>query len=171
MSAWSIVETVRSRVELHRAGPHRPTTTPCPAIVQPAPAGLPSAPWLAICPTGARVLRDPSPARVRRDALDDRVVLVSDRMFGRRRLRRTARLGGLVIERELLVLPGTRRALVTVDEDATAVRHFWSAIAVVPPGLTWQSLPATVAVDIARRLPWSWTGSLLGGHVVIARRR
>src|SRR4029077_17977178 len=120
VSAWSIVETVRSRVELRRAGPHRPTTTPCPAIVQPAPAGLPSAPWLAICPTGARVLRDPSPARVRRDALDDRVVLVSDRMFGRRRLRRTARLGGLVIERELLVLPGTRRALVTVDEDATA---------------------------------------------------
>ena len=171
MSAWSIVETVRSRVELHRAGPHRRAITSCPAIVQPPPAGPPSAPWLAICPIGAPVLRDPSPARLHHDALDDRVVLVSDRMFGRRRLRRTARLGGLVIERELLVLPGTRRALVAVDEDATAVRHFWTAIAVVPPGLTWQSLPATAAVGIARRLPWSWTGSLVGGHVVIARRR
>lgn len=171
MSSWSIVESVRSRVDLHRAGPPRPATTPNPVIVQPAPAGPPSAPWLAICPTGATVLRDPSPAQVRRGVPGSRVVLVSDRMFGRRRLRRTTRLGGLVIERELLVLPGTRRALVAVDEDATAVRHFWTAIAVVPPGLTWQSLPATAAVGVARRLPWSWTGSVLGGHLVIARRR
>jgi hypothetical protein len=79
-------------------------------------------------------------------------------------------LGGLLVERELLVLPGTRRALVTVDEDAAAVRHFWTAIAVVPPGLTWASLPTTVAIRLARRLPWSWTGAVLGGHLLIARR-
>lgn len=170
MSSWSIVASVRSRVELHRAGPHRPSTTPCPALAQPAQAGSPSAPWLALCPPAARVLRDPSPARVRRGVPGSQVVLVTDRPFGRRRLRRTARLGGLVIERELLILPGTRQALVAVDEDAAAVRHFWTAIAVVPPGLTWASLPATVAVRIARRLPWSWTGSVLGGHLLIARR-
>ena len=170
MSSWFLVESVRSRVEDHRAGPRRVATPPGPEIIHPAPATTPSAPWLALCPSAVRVLRDPTPNRVRIGAPGSQVVLVSDRLFGRRRLRRTARLGGLVVERELLVLPGTRRPLVAIDEDEAAVRHFWTAIAVVPPGLTWASLPTTAAVHVARRLPWSWTGSVLGGHVLIGRR-
>ncbi len=159
MSSRHIVASVRSRVELRRAGPQLS-----------APAGPPAAPWLALCPPGASVLRDPTPDRARAGDPGSRVVLVSDRPLGRQHLRRTATLAGLVVERELLVLPGTRQTLVTVDEDPAAVRLFWTAVAVVPPGLTWASLPATAALRVAQRLPSSWTGAVLGGHLLIARR-
>jgi hypothetical protein len=139
--------------------------------VLPAPEAAPaSAPWLALCPPATRLLRDPAPQQVRRTRPHEQLVLVSDRIGGRRRLRRTAQRGGLVIERELLVLPGTRRTLVTVDEDAAAVRHLWDSVAAVPPGLTWASPAVSAALALARRLPWGWTGAVLGGHVLIGRR-
>ncbi|HEY3531224.1 MAG TPA: hypothetical protein VGK78_18925 [Nocardioides sp.] len=128
-----------------------------------------SAPWRALCPPSARLLRDPTADQVRRAPAGERLVLVSDRPLGRSRLRRAARRGGLVTERELLVLPGTRRTLVTIDEHPTAVRLLWENVAAVPPGLTWASLPVSLAVRLARRLPWQWTGSVLGGHVLIGR--
>lgn len=130
-----------------------------------------AAPWRALCPASARLLRDPTAAQVRRAARGEQLVLVSDRLLGRGRLRRSARRGGLITERELLVLPGTRRTLVTVDEDRTAVRLLWENVAAVPPGLTWASLPVSAAVRLARRAPWQWTGSVVGGHVLIGRRR
>ncbi len=116
------------------------------------------------------MLRDPEPDRVRRTPPGRPVVLVTDRPVGRRRLRRTARRAGVTVERELLVLPGTRHALVSVDEDPTAIRHLWDAVAAVPPGLTWATLPASALVIVAGRLPWRWSGALLGGHVLIGRR-
>src|SRR5690242_6193550 len=112
MSSWSLVASVRSRVELHRTVPGGSTTTES-AIARTARASAPSAPWLALCPP-ATVLRDPTPYRARGGEPGSQVVLASDRPFGRRRLRRTARLAGLVVERELLVLPGTRQPLVAV---------------------------------------------------------
>jgi hypothetical protein len=129
-----------------------------------------SAPWLALCPPSARLLRDPTVEQVRRAGPGEPLALVTDRLLGRRRLRRLARRAGLIVERELLVLPGTRRALVTIDEHPAAVRLLWDNVAAVPPGLTWSSLPVGLALRLARRLPWHWTGSLVGGHVLVGRR-
>ncbi|MBO0846741.1 MAG: hypothetical protein J2P22_15145 [Nocardioides sp.] len=129
-----------------------------------------SAPWLVLCPPDCLVLRDPAPRQLRRVARGEPVVLVTDRVFGRRQLRRTARRSGLTVERELLVLPGTRHALVTVDEDPVAHRQLWERVAAVPPGLTWAWLPAHAALAVVRRVPWSWTGSAVGGHVLIGTR-
>lgn len=131
---------------------------------------LSSAPWRTLCPPEARLLRDPDPRVLRRTPSGRTLVLVSDRLWGRRRLRAAARRGGLVVDRELLVLPGTRRSLVTVDEDPTAVRHLWASVAAVPPGLTWASLPLTGVLLLVGRMPWQWTGAVLGGHVLIGRR-
>jgi len=160
MGAWSMVRP-------------RPRQRPAPAaaaVRRPVTDDQASAPWRTLCPADARVLRDPDPRLVRRIPSGRTLVLVSDRMWGRRRLRRAARIGGLVVDRELLVLPGTRHTLVTVDEDPQAVHHLWHSVAAVPPGLTWASLPLTGLLLLARRLPWQWTGAVLGGHVLVGRR-
>jgi hypothetical protein len=116
------------------------------------------------------VLRDPTAETLRSEASGASVVLVSDRLLGRRRLRSVARSAGLEVDRELLLLPGTRRTLVAVDEDPTALGHFWRSVAVVPPGVTWASLPATAVLRTVRHLPSSWAGAFLGGHALIGRR-
>ena len=159
MSGWSSVRSWTS---------HAPALVRVPEVS--ADPGTSSAPWQALCPPQAPVLRDPDVSQVRRTRPGQPVVLVSDRVGGRRRLRRTARLGGLLVDRELLVLPGTRRTLVTVDEDPTAVRHLWDSVAAVPPGLTWAALPVTGILHLGRRMPWRWTGAVVGGHVLIGRR-
>jgi hypothetical protein len=173
----SEVSVTRIGGERPRRQRPRPSSRAVPRVVprvhpvglSPDPATA-TAPWLALCPPESLLLRDPAPRQVRRVARGDRVVLVSDRAFGRWRLRRTARRAGLSVERELLVLPGTRRALVTVDEDPAAIRQLWEGVAAVPPGLTWAWLPGHAVLAAARRVPWSWTGSVLGGHVLIGTR-
>lgn len=155
----------RGRIGRRRGRVSRPPITARPQ------AATVAAPWRALCPASARLLRNPSAEQVRRAGRGERLILVSDRLLGRARLRRAARRGGLVVEREMLVLPGTRRALVTVDEDSAAIRMLWENVAAVPPGLTWAALPASAAVRLARRVPWQWTGAVIGGHVLIGRRQ
>jgi hypothetical protein len=129
-----------------------------------------AAPWLALCPRGATVLRDPSPADVHATDPGTPLVLVTDRPWGRQRLRRTARQSGVMVQREILLLPSTSHTIVSVDEEAEAVRYFWRSVAMVPPGVTWPSPALTVALRLAEVLPWRWTGLALGGHLLIGIR-
>ena len=98
------------------------------------------------------------------------VVLMDHRPLSRRRLRRVARDLGVVLEREFVVLPTIGRPMVVIDDVETAVRHFWTAVATVPPGLAFTAVPASALLGLARRAPWRWTGAIAPGRVVIGRR-
>jgi hypothetical protein len=138
------------------------------------PAGrspLARSPWLTLCPLGTLEID----ARTIDDSLDELepdlpVVLVDQRPFSRRRLRRLARRLSIGIEREFIVLPTLRRPIILVDDTEPAVRHFWTAIATVPPGLAFSALPASALLGLARRLPWSWTGAAAPGRALVGRR-
>ena len=98
------------------------------------------------------------------------VVLMDQRPLSRRRLRRVARDLGVVLEREFVVLPTIGRPMVVIDDVETAVRHFWTAVATVPPGLAFTAVPASALLGLARRAPWRWTGAIAPGRVVIGTR-
>jgi hypothetical protein len=135
--------------------------------------GAAASPWLTLCPAGtveidAREVRGATAGQL---PADTSVVLLDDRPFSRRRLRRLADRLSVVIERELIVLPTLGRPIVLVDDTEAAVRHFWTAIATVPPGLALTALPATVMLGLARLLPWRWTGAAAPGRATIGRHR
>jgi hypothetical protein len=69
------------------------------------------------------------------------------------------------------VLPTLVRPMVVIDDTEPAVRHFWSSIATVPPGLVLTAVPASALLGVARHLPWRWTGAAAPGRVVIGRPR
>lgn len=133
--------------------------------------GLVQAPWRALCPDHVVELRDPDLLTLRRLPSGTAVALVSDALFGRARLRRRARLAGIRIERELIVVPDTRSPLVVVDDVESAVRHLWSSVAAVPPGLTWTAAPAGVALSLMQWMPWRLTGAVVPGRVLLGCRK
>ncbi len=135
------------------------------------PARLSAAPWQVLGPRPMVELRDPSVDVLTRLRSGTSVALVTDRPGGRRRLRRDARRAGVRIDRELIVLPSTRHAQVVLDDDPAAVRHFWTSVAAVPPGVARLAGPAGVVLRVARRLPWRWTGAVAPGRVLIGSRR
>jgi hypothetical protein len=100
----------------------------------------------------------------------DRVVLMSDRPLSRWTLRRTARRAGLSIERELVAIPSTRRPRVVLDDSPAAVRHLWTRVAVVPPGVAALAGGAELLLRAMRSAPPSWTGALAPGRLVVGRR-
>jgi hypothetical protein len=128
-------------------------------------------PWMTLCPLGTLEVD----ARAIDDIVDELkpdlpVVLIDQRPFSRRRLRRLALRLSIEIEREFIVLPALHRPIVLVDDTEPAVRHFWTSIATIPPGLAFSALPASALLDLARRLPWSWTGAAAPGRVLVGRR-
>jgi L-aminopeptidase/D-esterase-like protein len=127
-------------------------------------------PWLALCPPDVVELRAPDAQRVRREPPGTPVALVTDRPFSRRRLRRVARQSGVTIERELVALPTTRFVVALADDNEAAVRHLWRNVVTVPSGMVASPLPAALALRVLRRLPWTATGALAPGRVVIGRR-
>ncbi|NUR99588.1 MAG: hypothetical protein HOV67_30550 [Kribbellaceae bacterium] len=128
-------------------------------------------PWLQLCPPGTvehDLRRGPvDPGQV---SADGPVVLMDQHPRSRRRLRRAARELGVVLEREFVVLPTLDRPMVVVDDVEEAVRHFWTAVATVPPGLAF-AVPASAMLALARLTPWRWTGALAPARVVVGRRR
>ncbi len=100
-----------------------------------------------------------------------RVCLVQDGPFVRRSLRAACRRAGIVVDRELLAVPSTRRPIVLVDDKEPAVHDFWDSVVTVPPGITRGWLPATVLIRVCGRLPWTWTGAVAPGRVVLGTRR
>lgn len=130
------------------------------------------APWMLLCPPGTvQVPAARAPAVVPTYAPGTSVALTSDRPFNRGRLRRVAHRAGLSIERELLVLPSLDHPILVVDDVEPAVRHLWSSLATVPPGLVLTAVPAAAALRMARALPWSWTGAAAPGRVVLGSVR
>ena len=129
-----------------------------------------SRPWLLLAPEGAvsvpaahlRRPDDVPPAPIS-------LVVCSSHPGGRRRLRRRARRAGLVVTRELIVLPTLRHPIVVLDDNAASVGDFWASIAAVPPGLARSATVAGACLRLARRAPWRWTGALAPGHVLIGR--
>ena len=131
----------------------------------------PISPWLQLCPPGTvEIDLRTGPVRAHQLSADGPVVLVDQRPGSRRRLRRTARKLGVTLEREFVVLPTLGRPMVVVDDVEEAVRHFWTAVATVPPGLAF-AVPASALLALARRTPWRWTGALAPARVVVGRRR
>lgn len=128
-------------------------------------------PWTLLCPENARQVgaRDPWQALSRLPA-GTPVTVVDDRPLSRWRLRRLARRAGICIERELIVLPTCGRPIAVVDDVESAVHQFWCSLATVPPGLTATAIPAAVALRVARSLPWTWTGAMAPGRVIVGRR-
>lgn len=127
-------------------------------------------PWLTLGPPDMVELRRPRLATMRRLPAGTAFCLVLDAPGSRRRLRRLARRAGLEVDRELLVLPSTSTPVVVLDDSAAPVAHLWQHVATVPPGVTRGWLLATVALRLLRRMPWQWTGALVPGRVVIARK-
>jgi hypothetical protein len=130
-----------------------------------------TSPWNLLCPAGTVFNRaDEGWQRLRRLATGTRVAVSDDRLGSRWRLRRLARRGRLVVERELILLPSSTQPVAVVDDTPSAVSHFWRSVATVPPGLAFTALPAAALLSLVRRLPWSWTGAIVPGRVLIGRR-
>jgi hypothetical protein len=135
------------------------------------PSRLATSPWMTLCPLGALEI-DTRTVNDIADQLkpDLPLVLIDQRPFSRRRLRRLALELSIAIEREFIVLPALGRPIVAIDDTEPAVRHFWATIATVPPGLAVSAVPASALLSLARRLPWSWTGAVAPGRALVGRR-
>lgn len=133
---------------------------------------LTTSPWMTLCPFGTVEIDARSIDAGTADQLKPNlpVVLIDQRPLSRRRLRRLAGMLSIEIEREFIVLPTLRDPLILIDDTEAAVRHFWSAIATVPPGLAFTALPASALLTLARHLPWSWTGAAAPGRALVGRR-
>ena len=108
---------------------------------------------------------------LRRVGVGDQVVLVDGGRLSPRRLRRLAHAAGMVVDRELSVLPSLHAAAFVVEDAGPSMRWFWSAFATVPPGRTTGSLLITLATRAARHRPFlPWVGHLVAGRLVVAHR-
>jgi hypothetical protein len=132
--------------------------------------GLQPAPWRALCPRRVLELRDPDLASLRQLPSGTAVAIVTDGPLARWRMQRRARLAGVRLERQLIVLPSTSTPIVVLDDAPSAVRHFWDHVAAVPPGVTRGHGPASLALAAARRLPWRVTGMVAPGRVMVGWR-
>ena len=131
---------------------------------------LADAPWRVFGTDGVVEIHDPRRADLHRLPPGTPVRLVVDRIGARRRLRRATRRAGIVVERELVVVPSTAHPVVLLDDHPDAVRAFWQSV-LAPPGLARAWLPATLAIRVGRRLPWTWTGAVAPGRVVLGRKQ
>lgn len=129
-----------------------------------------TAPWLVLCPGAVVEVRGFDRAALAGLAPGTEVAVVVDGPFARRRLRRLAAEAGVTIDRELIVLPSTTHPVVVVDDVESAVQHLWRSVAAVPPGVCRTAPVASAALRLAGRAPWSWTGGLAPGRVLVGVR-
>lgn len=127
-------------------------------------------PWSVLCEPDAVLIRRPDVEALRSVTAGRQVALALDGPLARWRLRRLARRGGVRVDRELVAVPSTTRPIAVFDDEESAVRHFWTAVVTVPPGVAGLAPLLTVALRLARRMPWTWTGALAPTRVVIGRR-
>lgn len=170
MSAVSGIQSL-PQPSLGTGAPPAQAAQPLDARRSPDDQDLRSHPWRVLGPAGMIEVRRPRARTVRRLPAGSTVCLVVDTPGSRRRLRRVASRAGLEIERELLVLPATSSPLVVLDDAAAPVGRLWARVATVPPSVTRGWWAATLALRVARRLPWQWTGAFVPGRVLIGRRR
>jgi hypothetical protein len=132
---------------------------------------LAGAPWRALGSPGTVEVRNPHRRDLQALAPGTAVCLVQDRPLVRRRLRRLCARSGVVVERELVAIPSTKHPIVLVDDQLPAVRDFWESFVTTPPGVTRGWLAITLLIMVGRRLPWTWTGAVAPGRVVLGTRR
>lgn len=132
------------------------------------PSGLADNPWRVLGPPNMVELRRPRVGALRRLPSDTTVCLIVDAPMSRWRLRRLARRTGLSVQRELVAVPSARAPVALVDDLEGPVTQFWGTVATVPPGMARSALLAHLALAVARRAPWTWTG-LLPGRVLIGK--
>lgn len=127
-----------------------------------------------LVPAGTAVVlvggeRDPDLRQ--RIGVGEQVVLVDGGRLSPRRLRRVARAAGMVVDRELTVLPSLAEPAFVVEDAVSSMRWFWNAFATVPPGRATGSLLITLATRAARYRPFlPWVGHLVAGRLVVAHR-
>lgn len=99
------------------------------------------------------------------------LVLLDGRRLSARRVRLLARDAGLVVDRELVVLPSLSEPAFVVEDSVESMRWFWNAFATVPPGRATGSLLLTAATHLGRhRALLRWVGRLVPGRMVLAHR-
>ena len=130
--------------------------------------GLP--PWSVFCEPDVVLLHRPTARAVRRVPAGRQVAIALEGPFARLRLRALARRCGVSLSRELVAVPSVFAPVAVFDDEESAVRRFWTCVVTVPPGVTAGSPALTAGLRVARRLPWSWTGALAPGRVIIGRR-
>jgi hypothetical protein len=167
MMLMSTVLVTRLR---RRLGPP-PAAMPAARVAESPDTPLAASPWRVFAEVSAHEVREPSPQELLALAPGSAVVLVSDRPLSRWRLRRTARLAGVRIDRELIAIPTSRRPQVILDDSPVVVRHFWKKVAMVPPGVAALGGAAEAALRFARLLPPSWTGAIAPGRVLVGRKQ
>jgi hypothetical protein len=135
--------------------------------------------WRVLDPPGAVVVAVPGRRRSReRVAAQLRalppgtpVVLEDGRPGGRRRCRRLAVGGGVVVDRSYLALPSLQRALYRVEDTPTALRYFACTLLTTPPGLGLATVAADVAVRLVRAVAATpLPGVLAPGRLTLGHR-
>jgi hypothetical protein len=142
-----------------------------------APWTRPGERWRLLAPPDAVVVDTASlPRGARRRAARLRalpagtpVVLLDRRPGSRRRARRIAASGVIIVDRQYVALPSLGRAIVLAEDTKAALAWACQSVVAPPPGLTWAHAPADAAVRVLRRLP-RLAGTLAGGRVVVGRR-
>jgi hypothetical protein len=131
--------------------------------------GVRERPWLLLAAPGSVEVRLGDLPRLAALGPGHPVALVVPCTVTRRPLRRAARRVGLVIERELIVLPSVDRPLLVVDDSPSAIRLLWRSVALVPPGVTRGGGALGLALRLARMAPTPLTGLLPPGRVLLGR--
>lgn len=150
---------------------------PLPAVSQPQPVAAsdvsPSEPrpWRLLAPDEAVVLAPHGRREVRGLPSGTPVVLLVDGFLARVRARRVAARIGIVVDRELISVPSTRQPLVVLDIDDAAIAVLWTAVAMVPPGLTRALAPITLLLRAMAVAPPSLTRRLAPGRILIGHTR
>lgn len=101
----------------------------------------------------------------------EHLVLIDGRRLSARRLRQLALDAGLVVDRELVVLPDLNEPAFVVEDAVESMGWFWNSFATVPPGRARGSLLITATTRLGRHRPLvGWVGRLVPGRMVIAHR-
>lgn len=101
----------------------------------------------------------------------EQLVLLDDRRWSPRRVRRLAREAGLVVDRELAVLPSMSEAAFVVEDAAESLSWCWRTFATVPPGRCSGAFLLTAATRLAGHPALlRCLGHLVRGRIVIAHR-
>jgi len=90
--------------------------------------------------------------RIRCLRAGDHVAIHDPRLFAKRRGRAFVRRAGLVIDREYLAFPSVRAPAYIVEDAPGPATYFFDRVAVVPPGVAALSVPAALALRLARIL-------------------
>jgi hypothetical protein len=118
-------------------------------------------------PSGLLAVRRAS-AQLRALPTGTPVVLLDHRPGGRLRVRRIAATGAVVVDRQYVVLPSLRKAIVVAEDTADSLLWTCRSLVAPPPGVTWAHGLVDAAIRFLRRRP-GVAGWLAAGRVVVGR--